>query len=135
MSVIQSKRDEAETEFLIKARELQAFTIQKCVSAIPKRYTFFLAQNIAQLAANVFICVKSANSIYPTNPHEVQMRRDYFIKANTNLQSLVSQVELANEIIGFEGKVMEQWSALMYAEARLISGIMKKDRARYKDIK
>ena len=134
MSVIKSKRGESEAEFLANARALQAYTIRKCVNAIPKRYTFYIGQNIAAIATRVYELVKCGNSIYPLNQHEAQMRRDYFLRAHAELQNLISQIELANEIIQFEDQVLPEWSRLIGNEIRLVKGILKADRERYKDL-
>ena len=99
MSVIRSKRAESEMEFIHTARQLQVYTIQKCVG-FPKRYTFYIAQPIANAATRVHELTKMANSVYPTNSHEVQLRRDYLLRANAELNSLVSQIEVAHELHG-----------------------------------
>lgn len=134
MSVIKSKRNLSEMEFVMNARKLQIFTIQKCINTIPKRYTFYLGQEIAQCARRVYGFVKRGNSIYPVNAHEVQIRRDCFLKANAELQDLVSQVEVAHEVIRFDEKILHEWAALISREMELVSGVLKKDRERYKNL-
>ena len=133
MTVIRSKRAESEMEFVHTARQLQIYTIQKCVG-FPKRYTFFIAQPISNSATRVHEYVKMANSVYPTNAHEVQMRRDYLLRANAELNSLVSQVEVAHELFGLETNVMKFWMDLVEKEIRLVKGTLKKDKERYKNI-
>ena len=133
MTVIRSKRAESEMEFIHTARQLQIYTIQKCVG-FPKRYTFYIAQPIANAATRVHEYTKMANSIYPTNAHEVQLRRDYLIKANAELNSLVSQIEVAHELFGLEPNVMKVWMDLVEKEIRLVKGTLKKDKERYKNI-
>ena len=133
MAVIKSKRDESEMEFIHTARQLQIHTIQKCVG-FPKRYTFYVSQPIAEMATRIHEYVKCANSIYPLNQHEVQLRRDYLLKANAELNSLVSQIEVANELFGIEGEKMKFWLDIVEKEIRLIKGTLKKDRERYKDL-
>lgn len=73
MSVIKSKRTTSDMEFLVTARNLQIYTIQKCVN-FPKRYTFFVPQPLANATVRVYEDVKRANSIYPINQHEVQIQ-------------------------------------------------------------
>lgn len=133
MSVIKSKRGESDMEFVHTARQLQMHTIQKCVG-FPKRYTFYISQPIAESATKIHQCVKAANSVYPTNQHEAQIRRDYMIRANAELQSLVAQIEVAHEMFGLEPEKMKFWMELVERESRLIKGAMKKDRERYKDL-
>ena len=134
MSVIKSKRNQSDMEFLMNARKLQIFTIQKCVNTIPKRYTFYLGQEIAQCARRVYGYVKKGNSIYPLNAHEAQIRRDYFLRASAELQDLVSQIEVAHEVIHFDEKILHEWAGLISKEMELVSGILKKDRERYKNL-
>lgn len=134
MSVIKSKRSESQMEFLANARKLQAFTIQKCVNTIPKRYTFYVGTHLADSATAIYEWVKRGNSIYPLNAHEVQMRRDCFLNAYAELQSLVSQLELAYEIISFDANILADWSSLVYTELKLIKAVLKADRERYKNL-
>ena len=133
MSVIKSQRGESDMEFLHTARQLQIHTIQKCVG-FPKRYTFYVSQPIANCAIRIHEYVKCANSIYPTNQHEVQIRRDYMLRANAELNSLVSQIEVAAEMFGIEADKLKYWMDMVELEIRLVKGAMKKDRARYKDL-
>ena len=133
MSVIKSKRGTSEMEFLATARKLQIYTIQKCVG-FPKRYTFYVSQPIANSAVYIYENVKRGNSIYPLNQHEVQMRRDHFLRAYTELQSLVSQIEVAQELFGIEPDTMKYWMEIIDAEMRLVRAVLKNDRARYKEL-
>jgi len=133
LSVIKSKRNESEMEFVHTARQLQIHTIQKCVG-FPKRYTFYVSQPIANCATRIHEYVKCANSIYPTNQHEVQMRRDYMLRANAELNSLVAQIKVANELFGLEADKMKYWMDIVEQEIRLVKGAIKKDRERYKDL-
>lgn len=133
MSVIKSNRAESEMEFIHTARQLQIHTIQKCVN-FPKRYTFYVSQPIAECATRIHEYVKCANSIYPVNQHEVQMRRDYLLRANAELYSLISQIVVANELFGIEADKMKYWMEIVEKEIRLVKGTMKKDRERYKNL-
>ncbi len=133
MSVIKSKRSESEMEFIYTARQLQIYTIQKCVN-FPKRYTFYVSQPIVDSATKIHQCVKCANSIYPLNQHEAQMRRDYMLQANAELYSLISQIEVAQEIFGIDSDSIKYWMEIVEKEMRLVKAVMKKDRERYKDL-
>ena len=134
MSVIKSKRTQSEMQFIYTARELQIYSIQKCVG-FPKRYTFYVSQPIANAATRIHEYVKMANSVYPLNAHEVQMRRDYLLRANAELNSLVSQIEVAGELFGLDPNVMKHWMDLVEQEIRLVKGTLKKDRERYREVK
>lgn len=133
MSVIKSKRDESEMEFIYTARQLHIHTIQKCAN-FPKRYTFYVSQPMAACATRIHEYVKCANSIYPLNQHEAQIRRDYLLRANAELYNLVSQIEVANELFGIDGDSVKFWMDIVEREIRLVKGTMKKDRERYKNL-
>ncbi len=135
MSVIRSKRGESEAEFLATARKLQIATIQKCVNTIPKRYTFFISTPLADCARRVYEDVKRGNSINPTNQHEAQMRRDWFLQANAELYNLVGQIEVAHELIKFDPALLREWSQLISTEIKMIKGVLKADRERYKSLR
>lgn len=120
-------------EFLANARKLQIYSIQKCVN-FPKRYTFYVSQPIANSATKVYEYVKKANSVYPLNQHEAQLRRDYLLKAYAELQHLTSQLEVAQEMFGIDMKVLHHWADMVNTEIRLIKAVMKADRTRYKDL-
>ena len=133
MSVIKSKRGTSEMEFLYNARELEIYTIRRCTN-FPKRYTFYLGQKIAEIATHIYNCVECANSIYPRNQHEAQLRRDFLITANAELRSLVSQIDVAGQMFGIESAKMDHWMDLIDKEIRLVKGLMKKDNERYKNL-
>ena len=133
MSVIRSARSVSEVQFLHTARELQIYTVQKCVG-FPKRYTFYVSQPLAAVATRIYEDVKRGNSIYPANQHEVQLRRDYFLQAVAELQNLISQVEVAYELFRFDANIMEHWMELVDTEMKLIKALLKSDKSRYKDL-
>lgn len=133
MSVIKSQRSTSEMEFIANARKLQIYTIKKCVS-FPKRYTFYVSQPIANASTRIYEDVRRANSIYPVNQHEAQMRRDCFLRANAELYSLISQIEVAQELFGIDMDSMQYWLDIIDFEIRLVKAIMKSDRERYKNL-
>ena len=92
-SVIKSKRSESEMEFIHTARQLQIHTIKKC-TGFPKRYTFYVSQPLAACATRIHEYVKCANSIYPTNQQDAQIRREYLIRANAELNSKTEKARM-----------------------------------------
>lgn len=134
MSVPKSQRGESEMEFIYNARQLELYTIRKCVG-FPKRYTFYVSQPLVNDAKRIHDDVKMANSIYPTNAHEVQIRRDYLIRANAELYAMISQLEIAQELLGLDGRVMGFWANLIAREIRLIKAVTKRDQERFSKLK
>lgn len=134
MSVLKNNRNESQLQFLDTARDLEIFTLRNCVK-FPKRYTFFITTEIVRLSQSVYNNVKAANSIFPSGELEVQLRRDYLIKANCDLQCLISQLDVAKEMFGEEVKSNTwcSWMDLIEKEAKLISAVKKKDKERLKE--
>lgn len=133
MSVVASKRGKSEAEFIANARKLELFTLQKVVH-FPKRYTFYLSQPIYRSASAVHQYVKHANSIFPKNQHEAQLRRDEFIKAKAELHGLISLIGMAREMFHISENVMTEWMELIKKELALISGEMNSEEKRYQNL-
>jgi hypothetical protein len=119
---------------------LEEHTLEQYLK-IPKRYTFALSNRIMDLAATVYEEVVAANGLYPVNQHEAQLRRDHLIAANAALQKLDRQLGILAGVLAknpenFKGfdNAFTIWGDLVNEEAKLISGIKRSDRARYKDL-
>lgn len=134
MSVIKSKRKEADCFYVYNALELREFSRKQCMK-LPKRRTFYGNIEIYMLASNVANYAAQANDIYPLNQHEVQIRRDCMIHAKGNLAALTMEVNVLVRENLIDGKTAIAWNQLIDQEDRLLGGAMKKDRERYKNIK
>jgi hypothetical protein len=62
------------------------------------------------------------------------MRRDYFLEAYADTQSLISQINAATELFSISSSALSGWMELIQSELNLLRGIMKKDKARYKNL-
>ena len=133
MAVLKNKRDESSIQFLENAYELQVCMIRQAVK-FPKRYTFFITQNLVALATSCHHNAKSANTIYPTNQHELQIRIDYLNKAMCDLQNLISQLQIAKDVFSIDSKIMATLMKYISDEFRLLKGVRKSDRERFKDL-
>lgn len=134
MSVIKSKRGVSGVQFLDTAKDLDLFTMRTCVKYIPKRYTFYLAKPIIDIASNIHSCVKRGNSIFPATTRDVAMRREQFVLAQAELQNLISKINIAYEMFPIADNVMLRWLDLINKELTLVKTVIKKDEERYKDI-
>lgn len=131
MSVLASKREESSVHFLDNAIDLHVYTLKRCTN-FPKRYMFFITKGIVDLSKECLNCVKAANSIYPKNEHELQMRRDYFIRANACVQNLYTHIDIAKNTFPIEDKKIIEWIRILREEERLIKGVMKSDSKNFK---
>ena len=82
MAVVKSRRGESPVQFLETARELEVYTLAQC-ARFPKSFMFLITQELAQLARGVLNDIKSANSIFPANAAEAQMRLDFWTAASS----------------------------------------------------
>ena len=131
MSVIKSKRQESTVQFLDTARKIYYFTKQQCVK-LPKRYTFFGLQQTYASASKMLENVKRGNSTYPTNEHEIQIRRDYFMAALAELFVLSEYINDIRDTFPISDNTMIEWSNMLVEETRLIKGVLERDKQRYK---
>lgn len=133
MSVLLKNRHESEAQFIHTARELEAKTRRRCVNA-PKRYTFYGLQELWATARRIHSDVKQANSVFPANQHEVQIRKDFFIRARAELQDYISQLELLLEDGILTTTAADELAGLVDQEDRLVKAVMKSDRTRYANL-
>jgi len=133
MSVPKSRRGESNALFVYKARELKIHTMRQCVH-FPKRFTFYIGQDIAESANRIYRYVIQADNIYPVNKHEAQERRDWVVRAEGELKTLNANICVADEMFGISENIMLKWSELIDTEMRLLTGVKKKDRERYKNL-
>jgi hypothetical protein len=134
MSQIKSKRKTSSAQFLETALQIQITTLRR-VAKFPKRFTYLLSVHLTDAAARGFEQVKKANSIYPRNRHEAQIRRDCLIKAYAEYQHLISQILVAEEMFDASENGIVQWIKLINEELSLIKGLMDSDARRYRDLK
>lgn len=133
MSVIKSKRGPSSAQFLETALQIQIFTLRQCVK-FPKRYRILFTQYLTESATHACALVKKGNSIFPSNQHEAQLRRDCFLEAYAELQSLISQITTAYEMFPVEESVIAEWMRLIQQELGLLKSLMKSDKQRYKNL-
>lgn len=133
MSVLKNNRQESSVQFLENAYELQV-AVYKLVVKFPKRYTFILANPIAELAQHCHMNTKCANSIYPANAHELQIRKDYINRAIGNCQNLSSQMDIASNLFSADINGFKPVLPLLRDQLRLLKGLKESDKKRFKTL-
>ena len=140
MSVYKALRGDSPVQFVETARKLAVFTRKNCLK-MPKRYTFYGAQELSALADAVYNEVKMANSIFPGNQADAQLRRNHLTEANAALQALVGQLGIMADLLKqnpekltWLDNALEEWAIMITDEAKLISGAKKSDKERYKKL-
>lgn len=136
MSVRTDQRNESSIEFLNTAHELEKLTVQLTLreSAIPKRYRYILGQPLCESARLINRCIVYANSIYPKNKEEYQMRKTYQKQARIELNNYAELMRLATELLPIKSTIVEEWATLERREEIVLKKWMESDRQRYKDL-
>lgn len=93
MSVKASERGESPIEFLKVLRDLEVYFI-RLASNKPKKFRFFLNDELLKISADAYNNAKAGNSIYPTTKMEKDLRAKYFYTAFCNVQMMISQTEV-----------------------------------------
>ena len=132
MSVLSRFRNESKVDFLYTARLLAVSVIKSCVDSKKGRYAATVSEPVAQSAWKVYECVKRANSIYPTNQHEAQLRRDQFLLAKAELYVLDSKIGVAHEFYHFSDHDLDEMGKYIDDELKLVNKMLDSDRERYK---
>lgn len=135
MSVPVGNRKEASMEFLKNARDIEEMFIDLRINK-PKRYTFFF-DKLLDISIELLNKVKAANSIYPSNKAEVELRQIYFKEGLAQCQVLVSQIEVVHHKLKENGipiGLVQQLAEKLEYEIKLIKGIIATDKKRYAKI-
>lgn len=115
---------------------------------MPKRYTYLLLKDVIELSGKVMDNAKMANSVFPTNQHEAQIRRDYWIHARSCLQALSTRIdrflevpttltyrdERSGKIKGVSMNELIEIVDLINSEINLLTEQLKSETERYKNL-
>lgn len=124
MSVYKALRGDSSVQFVETARKLAVHT-RKCCLKMPKRYTFYGAQELSALADTVYNEVKMANSVFPGNQHEALIGQ---------LGIMADLLKQNPEKLRWLDNSLEEWASIISEEAKLISGVKKSDKERFKNL-
>lgn len=118
-------------QFIETARQLEIYTIKHC-SRFAKHYMFFITKHLVELSHEILDNAKSANSVFPKNAEENQLRVNYVIKAICAVEALLSQLDVAIEFVGeakndkpIKPTVWEEWTRYCMEELKVLKGIKK----------
>lgn len=129
----------SDADFIFFARGIEIETKKACKS-FSKSNTFYIGVPLSDSATRIHRFLKLGNGIYPRNQHEVQMRRDWMIRAKGELEFFISELEVAKELTpkkteqnskGLDFGILEVISGLCKKELGLIKGIIESDIKRY----
>lgn len=136
MSVVKSKRSTSKAEFLRVSRDLEVYLIKTSQKA-SKNSRFFFNNYLIDPAAKIQLNLKYANSIYPQKKEDYMERIKFFNRSFRILQSLISQVEIAQECYSqniWSLHDLKEISEMMCQLQALIKGVIDSDKKNLKDI-
>ena len=87
MSVLKSKRTESKAEFVNTANQIYVETLN-FLTRLSARYSRLVAEQVAKLAGKIVDYAEKANSIYPSDPQRVELRKAHLIEARASLMAL-----------------------------------------------
>ena len=76
-----------------------------------------------------------ANNIVPTTQAEADARAKRFQAAIDSLNALQTPLLALWNIMDYSENIMDEWSGLLDEELRLLEGLKKADRERYKNLR
>ena len=87
MSVLKSKRTTSKAEFVNTAHQIFVET-PGFLTRLSARYSRLLAEPTAKLAGEVIDHAEKANSIFPSDPQRVELRKAHLLEARASLMAL-----------------------------------------------
>ena len=133
MSVVVSKRQESEVQFLENARKLEVYTFQRTIR-MPNRYNHFKTI-LEKFAINCYNYCKLGNSIRLKDEESLEKRDIYFEKALRELYQYICQIDILTELKltdRIKEETMARWLELIYDEIEQIKKIQQSDIKRIK---
>lgn len=135
MSVLKNKRNQSQLEFYHTATvirtELTKFVMND--KNIPKRwrpvFTFPMVEKLIALIDDI----TAANTIFPMNIHEAEMRRDYQTKAIITVEQILQLLQYLLSTLQIDPDKLQPVVELLLKESNLLRGWRKADNAKFKE--
>lgn len=132
-NVYKRMRGETETQFIINALELQTLLTKYCAKEkyIPKKYRLLIGVPLINKIDELVDNITFANSIFPTNDSELQIRKQYQVKAIANcfqLQNFIVKLEKTIDSVTIES--LDKIIDLLCVELNLLKAWKKSDTKR-----
>jgi hypothetical protein len=123
MSGVYAKdRKESPMEVITIAREIYLITYRLCMNEriIPKRHRYMVAKPIIEVASNIVDDINRANSIFPRNEVDKEIRYRYQKEGFANCDALLGKLELTSQLFPMSYKVVSKIASLVIREKQMI---------------
>ena len=91
MSVLAQKRTTSKAEFINTAHQIYVETLN-FLTRLSARYSRLIAEPVAKLAGEVIDHAEKANSIFPSDPQRIELRKAHLLEARASLMALDSRL-------------------------------------------
>lgn len=137
MSVVKSKRGEADLAIITKARELASYTIHICGNEknFPKRHRWCITNKIVSDAVDIHSNTRKANAIFVKLKIDYEERRRLQSLTIGTIDSLLGNMDIAYNLFGINDDRIEYWVGLIIEVQKLLRNWMKSDFERYENLK
>ena len=124
MSVLKNKRSQSHLEFYHTATtirsELTRFVMNDNI--VPKRWRPVFTFPMVEKVIHLIDCIIAANSIYPQNEHELQMRRDYQTQAIITVEQILQLLQFMLSTLDLNADKFQNATELLMKEVNLLRG-------------
>lgn len=120
--------------FLRKMSELHKYTYEK-IGHAPKYCRDTLCEQIADIIDNALYWAVDANQIIPQKKEEAEQRDEELKNAIDSLNTLQRPLLSLWNLMDYSERIMDEWAGLIDEELRLLEGIRRADKTRYKSMK
>lgn len=129
MSVLKNQRSQSQLEFYHTAtlirNELTRFVMNDKV--VPKRWRPVFTFPMIEKLIGLIDYITAANTIYPQNLHEVEMRRDYQTKSIITVEQILQLLQYMISTLEVDPNKFKPAVELLMKEAALLRGWRKSD--------
>lgn len=121
-SVLLRNRSLSNLEFFKNACELRAEFTKVVMSTknVPKSYKFIFAIPSTDLLKELMSNIIAANTIYPINEHEIQLRRDFQTAAICNCEQIFQTMEYMADTLPIDINKFKKTVELTLKEINLL---------------
>jgi hypothetical protein len=136
MSVVTGKRKPGKLQVLKLVQELAAYTLRVCKNekVFPKSYRWLLTQKLVNEAVDTLGCVTRANSVKVETSADYEYRRQQQIEAHAHVNSLLSFVDLAYNVLNIDSRRVEYWTGLAVEADNKILAWANSTKRQYKEL-
>lgn len=134
MSKYYWQRGDSAVAYIYTARQLSKRLKTSSANANHKKFTFYGLQDLSHYSSDLCKLCFQIQRLYPQNKGEADRRRLLIKEAQGTLDAIVSLFGEIDDIIGWKDGVLEEVSDLMEKEDALLSGLLRSDAKRFKDL-